>query len=171
MSTKSQADISNSAIRMFLQAVGALYDEARKLPKYSTRGKEWKETLRYFDGRCCYCGVALDSDNSTQDHLVPINRTSLGLHAWGNVVPCCRACNKEKHFGDWREFVTKKNPEGSSVVAEKLTAYQRKYGYMPGLGLKDIANNLYDDVGAVSSALIRLRLEQARDVISSSIRS
>jgi hypothetical protein len=37
-----------------------------------------------------------------------MNKTFLGLHAWGNVVPCCQACNNEKQQKPWREFLLSK---------------------------------------------------------------
>lgn len=171
MSTKSKADISNSAIRMLLQNVGAYYDEIRGLPKFTKTSDKWKEAVVFFDGKCAYCNVVLDADNATQDHLVPINKTGLGLHAWGNIVPCCRDCNKEKHFGDWRAFVKTKNPDATlaETRAKRLGEFQILYRYSPGLELHEVAENLYADVGAVSGALIDLRLKQAQHIILKSL--
>ncbi|MEK7129999.1 MAG: HNH endonuclease signature motif containing protein [Patescibacteria group bacterium] len=168
MGTKSRSDISNSAIRMLLQSAGAFYDEARGYKRFSTNGTEWKEVIKLFSNACCYCGVKLTPDNMTDDHLVPINKKSLGLHAWGNIVPCCRHCNKEKHFGEWRVFLkSKSSRELYKKRAGLILRYQKKYGYNPNIELKDIANNLYEDVGQVSSTLINLRLKQAEAVIHS----
>lgn len=167
MGTKSKSDISNSAIRIFFQEAGVFYDEARGFKRFSTTSTEWKEVLKLFSNSCCYCGVALETKDVTNDHLIPINKTSLGLHAWGNVVPCCQNCNKEKNSSDWKNFLLKKSPK--SVYKERLsniTKFQKRYKYNPNLGLKEVADNLYQDVGEVSSVLIKLRLKQAESVIS-----
>lgn len=151
-----------------LQSAGSFYDEARGFKKFNTNGAEWKETLKMFSNACCYCGTPLNDNNETNDHLIPINKTSLGLHAWGNVVPCCQLCNKEKHFGDWEQFIKRKSKGGFyKKRVDLIRAFQKKFRYDPSLRLKDIANNLYEDVGEVSSVLISLRLKQAQGVIQS----
>ena len=97
---------------------------------------------------------------------------SLGLHAWGNIVPCCRLCNKEKHFGNWRDFIKKKS--GSKFYKKRaalIRSFQKKFKYNPNLNLQEVANNLYQDVGEVSSVLISLRLKQARTIIESMLES
>lgn len=166
MGTKSKSDISNSAIRMLLQEAGSFYDESRGFKKFSVNNSEWQKVLNLFSNSCCYCGMQLNSGNATRDHLVPINKTSLGLHAWGNIVPCCQQCNKEKHFGDWKLFVKSKNDNSTyNIRLERIYEYQNKYKYDPNLSLKEIANNLYEDVGEVASVLVKLRLRQAQAVI------
>lgn len=135
---------------MFLQAAGAFYDQARGYKRFGTNSTEWKNVLKHFSNSCCYCGVKLTPDNSTMDHLVPINKKSLGLHAWGNVVPCCRHCNKEKHHSDWESFVKQKN---TGVVYKNrftlIKTFQKKYKYNPNLNLTLIANNRLRDISKV----------------------
>lgn len=167
MGAKTKSDISNSAIRMFLQATGAFYDQARGYKRFNTSSTEWRDVLKHFENVCCYCGAKLTNDNATMDHLVPINKKSLGLHAWGNVVPCCRHCNKEKHHSDWETFIKHKNTSPAHKRRRLLIkAFQNKYRYNPNLNLTLIANNLYQDVGEVASTLVTLRLKQAEAVIS-----
>ena len=167
MGVKSKSDISNSAIRMLLQEAGATYDEARGYKKFNTKSGTWKKVSEYFYNSCSYCGTPLDSDDKTNDHLLPINKTALGLHAWGNIVPCCRRCNKEKHHGDWRTFLKLKCDKSIFKKRElRIVNFQRDFKYEPTLNLREIANNLYEDIGEVSSTLIRLRLKQAEAVIN-----
>jgi len=157
---------------MLLQEAGHFYDEARGFKRFNTSSAEWKEVLRLFSNSCCYCGAALVKDNATNDHLIPINKTALGLHAWGNIVPCCQRCNKEKHYGDWKVFIKKKS--GGQFYKKRVDAirqFQKKFKYNPNINLKDVANNLYEDVGEVSSVLINLRLKQAREIIQSMVSS
>lgn len=158
---------------MLLQSIGSFYDKSRGFSGFNKRGSEWVEVTKFFENRCCYCGQTLDSDNSTEDHLIPINKTSLGLHAWGNIVPCCRHCNKEKHFNDWVDFVkTKCNSEEECTRRiNKIKEFQERWRYNPNLKLKDVAQNLYEDVGEVSAVLIKLRLEQAQKIIQRSLSS
>ena len=44
MATKSKSDISNSAIRIFLQSVGSYYDEIRGFKRFNRNCPEWDET-------------------------------------------------------------------------------------------------------------------------------
>src|SRR5438445_8889606 len=48
---------------------------------------------------------SLVGSRAAQDHLIPTNKTSLGLHAWGNIVPACADCNGKKQGSDWRDFI------------------------------------------------------------------
>lgn len=91
---RSKADISNTAVRIFLQDFGAAYDDERNLPRY-VKAKNFNEISAFFGDRCCYCGSPLDG-KGVQDHLIPLNQKGLGLHAWGNIVPSCGPCNAFK---------------------------------------------------------------------------
>ena len=105
---RSKSDISNSAIRIFLQDVGRFYDQARNYEPFIPKVGQKEELLKFFDHSCCYCGVSIDRNSLSQDHLIAMNKTALGLHAWGNVVPCCTDCNNEKQQKPWREFAVAK---------------------------------------------------------------
>ena len=93
---RSKSDISNSAIRIFLQDVGKYYDTERGLVPFGPKKAQKVELLNYFNYECCFCGVSIDLKSLSQDHLIPMNKEQLGLHAWGNVVPCCKGCNNTK---------------------------------------------------------------------------
>lgn len=163
---KSKSDISNSALRIFLQRVGKYYDELRKFDEFKPTSKQKREILEFFNGRCCYCDAEIIIDTMSLDHLIPMNKESLGLHAWGNGVPCCRACNSRKHFRKWeiylREICTQDNYAHREA---KIKSFLEKYKYEPNLKLENIATNLYQDVGAVAMTLIDLRFKQAETVI------
>jgi hypothetical protein len=81
---RSQSDLSNTAIRIFLQDVGAFYDTERGLEPFRPSVRQKQEVHAFFDKHCAYCGIQLEGDLSTLDHLIPLNRTALGLHAWPN---------------------------------------------------------------------------------------
>lgn len=90
---KGKADIANFAVRAFFQEVGEAYDEMRGLPPYR-RTPHLKEVLEFFGSECCFCGDPLTVKTASEDHLIPINKSEMGLHAWGNIVPARADCNK-----------------------------------------------------------------------------
>jgi len=162
---RSQSDLSNTAIRIFLQEVGSFYDKERGFEVFKPSSKQKQIVYAYFESCCAYCGAPLDGDLSTLDHLIPLNRTALGLHAWGNVIACCRHCNKEKHFKPWVEFLRSKSGSFFEKRHARILQFIADYKYNPELGLHSIAQNLYQDVGEVGLTLIRLRLKQAEENI------
>jgi len=162
---RSQSDLSNTAIRIFLQEVGNFYDKERGFDIFKPTKKQKQVVHLFFGGCCAYCGVALDGDLTTLDHLIPLNKTALGLHAWGNLVACCRHCNKEKHFKYWVDFLRSKAGEQFESRKARIDNFVTDYKYDPELGLLTIAQNLYQDVGEVGMTLVRLRLRQAQETI------
>lgn len=78
---RSKSDISNSAIRIFLQDVGKFYDQARGFEPFGPKVAQKDELLDFFNGQCCFCGTPIDKKYLSQDHLIPMNKSSLGLHA------------------------------------------------------------------------------------------
>jgi 5-methylcytosine-specific restriction endonuclease McrA len=44
--------------------------------------------------RCQYCGEREPTEDLTFDHVVP--RSQGGRTEWGNIVTCCRSCNRRK---------------------------------------------------------------------------
>src|SRR5688500_18510758 len=105
---RGRSDIANTALRIFLQEVGAAYDEERGRTPW--RGaRDLPTVVAFFGGRCCYCDVEFSATNrAVQDHLIPMNKTDLGLHAWGNVVPACAPCNAKKQGREWKDFIVER---------------------------------------------------------------
>jgi HNH endonuclease len=159
---RSKYDIANSAIRIFLQDVGKFYDEARGFDPFVPKVSQKDELLLFFARACCYCGSPISRQTVSFDHLIPMNKTDLGLHAWGNVVPCCLPCNNEKQQKGWAEFLSSK-VEGSIYQSrwENIKNFVALKKYDPNLNLHNYADNLYEDVGAVAMTLIHLRYKQA----------
>lgn len=54
--------------------------------------QEWEFAVKYFGGRCCYCGAQVDK--LTKDHIKPLNDG--GKLTRRNVIPCCGSCNSSK---------------------------------------------------------------------------
>jgi hypothetical protein len=166
MAARTRADIANSAIRIFLQQVGTFYDSLRGYQPYKPTKAQWTEVLNFFDNRCCYCDADLTQVRSNGDHLIAMNKTQRGLHAWGNVVPSCDTCNANKQHKDWRLFLGDQAPMAKlDERVQKIEAFLAHYHYQPNLELEDIVNNLYEDVGEVAMTLINLRYKQAEKVI------
>jgi len=95
-----------------------------------------------------------------------MNKTALGLHAWGNVVACCQGCNNEKQQTDWSDFLKKKvEGEVFDSQRDRIEQFVASKNYDPNLNLHEYADNLYEDIGAVAMTLINLRYKQAEDGI------
>ena len=60
------------------------------------------------------------------EHVIPINRTSLGEHRLGNLVPACRSCNAKKADQDYRAFLAQ---ETDRIAA--IEAHMAKHDYVP----------------------------------------
>lgn len=163
---RSKSDISNSAIRIFLQEVGCFYDKARSYDPFVPKVGQKDELITFFDHSCCYCGKEINRRSLSLDHLIPMNKKALGLHAWGNVVPCCQPCNNEKQQSSWEEFLASKckNPIFKNRK-EKILSFVVSKKYDPNINLHRFADNLYEDVGEVVMTLIRLRYKQAEEEI------
>lgn len=54
--------------------------------------RDWDFAVKFFNGRCCYCGAAMDKP--TKDHVKPLLQG--GTLTRDNVVPCCGSCNSSK---------------------------------------------------------------------------
>ena len=168
---RSKSDIANSAIRIFLQDVGKFYDEERGLEPFVPKASQKEELLEFFDHQCCFCGTAIDNKSLSQDHLIPMNKAALGLHAWGNVVPCCQRCNSEKQQRPWKEFLEAKAGLGAESRSRRIDDFVRSKDYDPTLNLHEYADNLYSDVGEVAMTLIKLRYKQAENGIKNLLAS
>jgi HNH endonuclease len=60
------------------------------------------------------------------DHAIPINKTKLGEHRLGNVIPSCRKCNKEKHHRDFLEFLG-----DNKRRSRRMKSYMETRNYTP----------------------------------------
>jgi len=158
---RSKSDISNSAIRIFLQDVGKFYDQERGYEPFGPKVGQKDELLEFFNHQCCFCGSAIERKSLSQDHLIPMNKSSLGLHAWGNVVPCCSNCNNEKQQKPWEDFIKKKAGTFLEDRTERINDFVKSKSYDPSLNLHEYADNLYEDIGEVAMTLINLRYKQA----------
>jgi hypothetical protein len=161
---KAKADIANTAVRIFLQEMGKEYDRERDLEPFAKKHLR-SEVLEFFEGRCCYCGADLSASQVHGDHLVPTNRTDLGLDAWGNIVPACAPCNSTKHGKDWRDFIIQRAGPDALERHSKMGEFLEKYPYNPGYNLATTAGALYDEAGSVAMALIHEKVQRTKDTL------
>lgn len=163
---RGQADIANTALRIFLQEMGAAYDDERGLPRYGATG-DFLVVQEYFGGRCCYCGDEFGPNlRPVQDHLIPMNRTDTGLHAWGNIVPACGPCNAKKQGRDWKDFIIERAGPDAAERHARVKTFLAEYRYEPATDLRVVAGELYEDVGVISMALIRAKIKRAQPAIA-----
>jgi 5-methylcytosine-specific restriction endonuclease McrA len=156
---RGRADIANTALRIFLQELGAAYDEERGLTPY--RAKDFSSIKAFFGNQCCYCGVELTA-GANQDHLIPMNKADLGLHAWGNIVPACQLCNAKKQSGDWKDFIIERAGTQATERHQRMKEFLAEYPYKPTIDLRAVAEDLYAEVGAISVALIDVKIKRVR---------
>ena len=99
----TSSDAANTMIRAFLTKVGESYLE-HSFNTGSGKGKEiWTKIKREtFENKCAFCGES--SENLTIEHLVMFNREQCGLHHPGNIVPCCKPCNKRQRHQDTKQY-------------------------------------------------------------------
>ena len=104
MANKQSA--ANSMTRTLLTLIGEQRDfQALGLTPGQLQGKKIRKSLmEEFNNACAYCGTSLTDATMEMDHVIPMNKASVGLHMYGNLVPSCRPCNTAKHFSSLEQF-------------------------------------------------------------------
>jgi 5-methylcytosine-specific restriction endonuclease McrA len=128
------------------------------LGQESFSANDWEATKDHFGGQCAYCGTGGDL---VIDHVVPINRTFLGEHRLGNLVPSCRQCNASKAGKDYREFL-----EGQPEKIEAIQRYMDSKNYVPLGDNEQVAMILkmaYKEVGIVADRYVAILNELLPD--------
>lgn len=173
----TSSDAANTAVRSFLTKVGEFY-LGHSFNTGSGSGKSDSLRIRdqVFDGCCAYCGDR--SDQLQIEHLLMFNRTEYGLHHPGNIVPCCRHCNKrerndDKTYTNWVEhlkliciqknelklFKERKLRIETSMMDEKYPNLNEEEQH----AIRVIANSLYENIKNESAKSLDLykQLDQA----------
>ena len=113
--------------------------------------EHWKNTMSHFHNKCAYCG---SEEEIVMDHVVPINRKSLGEHRLGNLVPSCKSCNSKKGNKDYKVFL-----EGKKDRMSAISKYMEDNNYKPLGDNKEVAMLLemaYKEVAIVSNRYIEI---------------
>jgi hypothetical protein len=67
-----------------------------------------------------------------------------------------------KQGGDWREFIIQRAGAKAAERLARVRAFLKEHRYDPTLELGDVASELYEDVGVISMALIRAKIERVK---------
>jgi hypothetical protein len=156
MPLRSFADVPNRIVRLFLQEAGRQYDVNRG---HTPFGSMPPQLIARFGGCCAYCGAL---PPLVEEHLVPMNRAAVGLHAWGNVAPACKACNDTKAGSHWRD-----HPHLNGTRRLAIEDYIAAYRYEPDVSeLRVVLAKLYELADRQTRALIDFGLVASRPYIA-----
>ena len=148
----------NRIVRLFLQEAGRRYDLNRGLTPYSAMTDDLKER---FGNACAYCGVPFSEVSLVEEHLVPINRSSAGLHSWGNIVPACRECNRLKADHPWD-----RHPRLNEARRAVIRDYIDEFHYAPNVKeLLNVLDKLYGLSDQQTRGLVEFALWASRPYI------
>lgn len=93
-----------------------------------------------------------------------MNKTSLGLHAWGNVVPACQDCNAKKQGREWHAYLVERAGQSAAERYKRVTDFVHHYKYAPDPNdLRDTAEELYTEVGDIAMTLVKAKIKRVRE--------
>jgi len=155
---------AQAATRGLLTLLGPLYDEANLgLPAKALRKPNLqKALLSDFENACAYCGTELSLATIEVDHVVAMNKTSLGLHMYGNLAACCNACNRKKAMASLDSFLASFPVARAKAIKLKLEKRALDYGANVDTSeLKNVVAKLSASVSDFTEKQIKLALSQA----------
>jgi hypothetical protein len=151
---------AKAATRGFLELIGPRYDSINLglAPKDLTKKALQQRLLDDFDHKCVYCSRPLDLKSIQIDHVVPINKTAMGLHMLGNLAAACSSCNGKKLGKALDDYLAKHSTADRERIQTLLRGRRAKFGADVDVArLKILAEDLYQDV----SKYVEFRLTQA----------
>lgn len=152
-------DAANIFVRCMLCNISRIYGELTSA--------DLQRTIEYFDGRCPYTGEALP-EKPDLDHLIPHNRTTCGLHMYGNVVPTSRETNNAKTNKNFEVFIrneTAGTEAEKEARIERIRAFQRDSGYLALVqGIGDLSERCQAEYEAILDRLRNIAQEFAGQV-------
>jgi hypothetical protein len=168
------SDSSNTAVRAFLTKVGGFYNEGKKFDTTNGIGKViWKKIKEDFDNSCGYCDSK--TENLTMEHLVMMNRYEYGLHHPGNVMPCCKDCNKRlrdknKKMISWKNHLKKISGKNFEKKLKKIEKHMEQYRYpclseVETKAIKVIAESLYQNITLEGNKAYGIYLELRKEFL------
>lgn len=102
-----------------------------------------------------------------EEHVVPMNRKLVGLHAWGNIVPACDPCNKAKSPIDNRGEDWRTHPTLDPERLRHIEKFIKRYRYAPVVSeLKLVMEKLYRLSDGHTRALVEFSVIAARPFIA-----
>ncbi|WP_169083263.1 HNH endonuclease [Paenibacillus sp. PL91] len=165
----SASRAANQAVRELFYRLGREYDQYRGFNPFDhSNDTDIHVILGFFKYKCCYCRKKITAVLFDKDHLIPMNKKSGGLHSWGNVVPSCNSCNRDKNAKDWLSFISKmkipSNQKESRIRRIKVFTERYKYNVDPSMsqGISTIATNLYAEVSAYTTNQVGIAQDIAK---------
>ena len=86
---------------------------------------QWLEMMKFFDFKCAYSGITLNTNNRSIDHIVPLAKG--GAHEVWNCVPMNKSLNKSKKDKDIEEWYPQQDFYDEDRV-DKINEWH-KYAY------------------------------------------
>ena len=156
MATHNTAsDAANTAVRAYLTLLGEKY-LGHSFNTGSGRGQQiWKDVKDSFKNRCAYCDER--ATQLTVEHLVSFNRTAGGLHHPGNIVPCCRDCNRRRKVDgqevDWRTHLADVVERAGRSIATLRERQQRIEKHIRDYEHPDLSDDEIAAIGTIARSL------------------
>jgi len=85
--------------------------------------RDWSNTKEFFDNCCAYCG---SNEKLIMEHAIPINKTMMGEHKLGNIIPSCNSCNNKKGSKSYDDFLGEETDK-----IQKIEDYMQSKNYHP----------------------------------------
>jgi len=147
----AKQDAAKAATRGFLAQIGPKYDAMNLglAPKDLAQKAMHRMLLEEFENACVYCDVKLTDKTIQMDHVVPMNKASMGLHMLGNLAASCSACNQAKAGKTLEVFLADRPLVEQKRIISFLNSRKKKYGADISLPeLQVLADDLYKDVAS-----------------------
>ena len=82
----------------------------------------------------------------------------MGEHCSG--LPPCNAAKQRK---DWRDFIIERAGADASERHARVRAFLEEYDYNPTYQLREVAEELYEEVGSIAMTLIAAKIKRVRE--------
>ena len=71
-----------------------------------------------------------------------------------------RFCNAKKQRKDWRDFIIERAESEAGERHARMKAFLEEYTYKPSFELRDVAEELYEEVGSIAMTLISAKIKR-----------
>lgn len=105
------------------------------------------------NGRCGYCGCALDFEGYTTDHMVP--RSKGGGNELSNLLACCKTCNRSKAARSVEDFrlVMAARKAGCDIFTASQLGFLNGVGAFPLLNISNDHPFYFESMGVENASL------------------
>lgn len=80
----------------------------------------------------------------------------------GQRRAACGPCNAKKQGGDWRDFIIQRAGAKAAERHTRMRAFLDEYRYDPARDLREVAEELYEEVGSIAMTLIETKIKRER---------